>query len=100
MRWARGVGKMADGKVGTVVYFFDKICVAAVELTNDVTVGDYIRFVRRGQVLFEQKISSMQIEHDPVAAARAGQSIGLRTNEKVREGTRVYRVERPDPTGL
>jgi len=91
---------MADVKVGTVVHFFDRICVAAVELTGDVTVGDQVRFVRRGQVLFEQTISSMQIEHDHVAAARAGQSIGLKTNEKVREGTRVYRIEPPDPTGL
>jgi len=100
MRWARGVGKMADVKVGTVVHFFDRICVAAVELTNDVTLGDSIRFVRRGQVLFEQKISSMQIEHDPVAAARGGQSIGLKTDEKVREGTRVYKIAPPDPSGL
>ena len=100
MRWARGVGKMADVKVGTVVHFFDRICVAAVELTGDVAVGDHLRFVRRGQVLFEQQIASMQIEHDPVAAAQAGQSIGLKTDQKVREGTRVYRVETPDPTGL
>ena len=87
---------MSEVKVGTVVHFFDRIGVAAVELTSDVTKGDHIRFVRRGQVLFEQKISSMQVEHDPVAAARAGQSIGLKTDEKVREGTRVYRVESPN----
>ncbi len=86
---------MAEVKVGTVVHFFDRIGVAAIELMGDVTVGDQVRFVRRGRVLFEQKISSMQIEHDPVAAARRGQSIGLKTDEKVREGTRVYRVEPP-----
>jgi putative protease len=96
-RWARGDGKMADVKVGTVVHFFDRIGVAAVELTGDVTKGDHVRFVRRGQVLFEQRIASMQIEHDPVAAARAGQSIGLKTDEKVREGTKVYRLASPDP---
>lgn len=91
---------MADVKVGTVVHFFDRIGVAAVELSGDVTKGDQIRFVRRGQVLFEQQISSMQIEHDPVAAARAGQSIGLKTDEKVREGTRVYKIAPPDPAGV
>ncbi len=91
---------MADVKVGTVVHFFDRIGVAAVELTGDVTVGDHVQFVRRGQVLFEQNVTSMQIEHDHVAAAQAGQSIGLKTDEKVREGTKVYRIAPPDPSGL
>ena len=91
---------MADVKVGTVVHFFDRIGVAAVELTADVAVGDHVRFVRRGQVLFEQQIASMQIEHDPVAAAQSGQSIGLKTDEKVREGAKVYRIAPPDPSGL
>ena len=91
---------MAESKVGTVVHFFGRICVAAVDLTGDVTVGDEVKFVRDGEVLFEQKICSMQIEHDPVAAARAGQSIGLKTDEKVHEGTELYRVAQPGRSGV
>ena len=91
---------MAESKVGTVFHFFDRICVAAIELTGDVTVGDQVRFIRHGEVLFDQKIASMQIEHDHVAAAKAGQSIGMKTDEKVRVGTEIFRIIPADPTGL
>jgi putative protease len=91
---------MADSKVGTVFHFFDRISVAAIELTDEVAVGDHVRFIRHGEVLFDQKVTSMQIEHDNVAAAQAGQSIGMKTDGRLHEGTEVYKIIPPDPTGL
>jgi putative protease len=91
---------MAESKVGTVFHFFDRISVAAIELTGEVTVGDHVRFIRHGELLFDQKVASMQIEHDNVAAAEAGQSIGMKTDDRVHVGTEVYKIIPPDPTGL
>jgi len=34
----------------------------------------------------------MEIEHEKVQTAKAGDSIGLKVDEKVREGYKVYKV--------
>src|SRR6266446_379737 len=39
-----------------------------------------------------QRVDSMQIEHQPVSEAAAGQEIGLRVTEHTREGDVVYKV--------
>ena len=40
----------------------------------------------------EQVVESMQIEHDMVEEARAGQSIGLKVIDRVRSGDQVYKA--------
>jgi translation initiation factor IF-2 len=42
---------------------------------------------------FEQEITSMQYEHENIESAKKGQEIGVKTNEKVREGDDVYLLE-------
>ena len=78
-------------EVGRVSHFFTKISVAVVELTSTLSVGD--RIVIKGPTTdFEQTINSMQIEHENVKVAKAGQSIGLKVDEKVREDDTVYKI--------
>lgn len=80
--------------VGVVTHYFDRIGVAVLELHSDLVVGDWIGFVRNDDLLFEQEVSSMQIEHENVEYAKAGDSIGLKVSRAVKEGTEVYlRVE-------
>ena len=77
-------------KVGRVTHFFSKINVAVIELTAPIAVGD--RLVFKGpNTDFEQAVESMQIEHENVQRAEAGQSIGLKVNERVRETDTVYK---------
>jgi putative protease len=78
-------------KVGRVAHFFSRINVAVVDLTGPVSVGDKI-CIQGPTTDFEQEIQSMQIEHESVKTAEAGQSIGLRVNERVRENDTVYIV--------
>jgi putative protease len=40
---------------------------------------------------FEQVVESMQIEHQNVQSAKAGQSIGLKVTQRVRENDMVYK---------
>lgn len=49
---------MAGSRVGIVTHYFDRIRVAAVALEADLAVGDRIQFVRHGEVLFEQQLTS------------------------------------------
>lgn len=55
------------------------------------SVGDKIR-IKGATSDFEQSVDSMQIEHEKMEKADAGQSIGLKTKEPVREQDTVYKI--------
>jgi putative protease len=77
-------------KIGRITHFFTKISVAVIELTETLSVGDTIVF--KGPTTdFEQTVESMQIEHENVPSAKAGQSIGLKVAQRVRENDMVYK---------
>lgn len=77
-------------KIGRITHFFTKISVAVIELTAPLAVGDTI--VLKGPTTdFEQVVESMQIEHQNVQNAKAGQSIGLKVIQRVRENDMVYK---------
>jgi len=77
-------------KVGHITHFFSKISVAVVDLTAPLAVGDRI-LVKGPSTDFEQVVDSMQIEHKNIPRAEAGQSIGLKMAEHVRERDVVYK---------
>lgn len=77
-------------EVGRVTHFFPKISVAVVELTKPLSVGDTI-LIKGPTTDFEQVVESMQIEHKNVQQAKAGESIGLKVAERVREKDTVYK---------
>ncbi|MEM2953275.1 MAG: translation elongation factor-like protein [Candidatus Bathyarchaeia archaeon] len=77
-------------EVGRITHFFTKISVAVVELKAPLAVGD--RIVIKGPLTdFEQVVDSMQIEHKNVTRAEAGQSVGLKVAQRVREKDIVYK---------
>lgn len=77
-------------EVGRVSHFFTKISVAIVELTSTLSVGDRI-LIKGPTTNIEQAVNSMQIEHGNVTVAKAGQSIGMKVEERVRENDTVYK---------
>ena len=77
-------------EVGRVTHFFAKISVAVVELTAPLAVGDRI-LIKGPTSDLEQVVESMQIEHENIARAEAGQSIGLKVEQRVREIDIVYK---------
>ena len=83
---------MAEHPVGTVTHYFGKLQVGIVSLTADITIGDTLQFRGHGAD-FQQTVSSMQIEHAAVETASAGTDVGIRVDQRIREGTEVYRVE-------
>jgi len=83
---------MTDAKIGKVTHYYDKIGVAVLGLSEELKVGDKIRFVRGGEDLFEQEVASLQVEHEQVDQASPGNEVGIKTLEKVKDGTEVYKV--------
>ena len=78
-------------EIGKVTHYFTKIGVAVIELSGDLKVGEKIR-IKGATSDFKQKVSSMQIEHEKIEEAKAGQSIGMKVKEHAREGDKVYKV--------
>ena len=77
-------------EIGQITHFFSKISVAVIELKKPLKVGDTIA-IKGPTTDFEQPVDSMQIEHKDVQKAEAGQSIGLKVAQRVRETDIVYK---------
>ncbi|MEM2987898.1 MAG: translation elongation factor-like protein [Candidatus Bathyarchaeia archaeon] len=86
-----GAEELKLENVGKVTHFFTKISVAIVELTGTLSIGDKI-LIKGPTTNLEQTVDSMQIEHKNVQTAKKGDSIGLKVNERVREGDTVYKI--------
>ena len=80
-------------EIGVVEHYFTKIGVAAIRITNgSVRVGNTIA-IKGATTDFQQHIDRMEIDRQPIEEALAGDAIGIKVAERVREGDRVYKVE-------
>lgn len=70
---------------GKVTHYYDRIGVAILEVQMPLALGDFVR-VRHGEAEFIQPVTSLQIEHQPVARANVGDIVGLRVMKKAPEG--------------
>ena len=82
---------MSEELVGTISHYFPKPQVGVVKLTADIKVGDTLRFSGH-DVDFQQALTSMQLDHVSVETASSGTAVGIKVEERVREGTEVYRI--------
>jgi len=81
-----------EGKlIGKITHYFGNIGVAVIELSDKLKVGDTIRVVG-GETDFNQAVDSMEVEHEKVQEAKKGNAVGLKVDQKVREGYKVYKV--------
>lgn len=77
--------------VGKVSHYFTKIGVAVIDLTDTLEVGDEIS-IEGAVTNLRQKVESMEIEHEKIDKAKAGDSIGLKVMDRVREKDNVYKI--------
>jgi U32 family peptidase len=83
---------MAEKEIGVVTDYFQKVNAAAIKLSGPLKVGDKIKF-KGGETEFEQVIDSMQINREPIKAAKKGDEIGVLVKEKVRKDYKVFKVD-------
>jgi len=82
-----------EGKlIGKITHYFSHIGVAVILLSGALKQGETIRVVGGENTDFNQKISSMEVDHKKVKTAKKGESVGLKIDERVREGYCVYKV--------
>lgn len=83
---------MKEKLIGKITHYYGKINVAIVELSAPLKVGDKIH-LKGHETDFEQTVSSMQIDYQNIDEAKKGDVIGLKVEQKVREGDEVYLIE-------
>ncbi len=81
---------MTDYKVGVVDHYYDKLGVAIVDLTLELRVGDFIKVL--GSTEFSQKVDSMQVEHEQVQQAQAGETVGIKVTKAVKAGDEIIKT--------
>lgn len=90
---------MEETLIGQVSHYYTRICVAAVDLEGSLRAGDIVR-IRGKHTDFVQRATSMEIQHQPVLQAEAGQDIGLLVDHRARQGDRVYKLTGPGAEAL
>jgi len=88
----------SEQEIGTVTHYWSHLSVAGVHLTEPVDVGDRIHVLGH-TTDFEQSVGVMQIEHQEVDHANAGDDVGIKVIDHVREHDKVYRAIGPGSTG-
>ncbi len=84
---------MSETQIGRITHYFDKAGVGVIELTDgNLKVGETIK-IQGNKTDFEQKVVSMQIEHQEVPEAGKGQTLGIKVDQPVKEHDVVYKVE-------
>ena len=77
--------------VGEITHYYTKLGVAVVRVGNEINIGDKIS-IEGTSTNFQQEIKSMQIEKSAIKKAKKGDMIGLKLDNKAREGDKVYKV--------
>jgi translation elongation factor EF-1alpha len=85
----------AGTPIGTISHYFGKIGVGAIKLTDVLRVGDTIR-IHGHTTDLTMAVESIQIESQQVPEAKAGDEVGIKVPDHVREGDQVDRVA-PSP---
>jgi len=80
---------MEEKPIGKITHYYGKIGVAIVKFNREVKVGERVHF-KGPHTDFTQQLSSMQYNHQDIESAKKGQEVGIKVEQKVREGDEVY----------
>ena len=83
---------MPEQLIGTVVHYFKGPSVAVVRVTEGtLAVGDRIRF--HGHTTeFTEQITSMEVNHQKVPQAKAGDEVAIQVADRTRQHDQVLKV--------
>ncbi len=83
---------MTETGIGTVTHYYSHLHVAGVKITDgELHKGDPIH-VKGHSADFDQKVESIQIDHEAVEVAKPEDEIGLTVIEQAKEYDTVYVV--------
>lgn len=90
---------MEQQPIGHVTHYYTNLCVAGVLLNDALQAGDIVRILGK-HTDFVQRATSIQLNHQAVQSAKAGEEIGLLVDYRARVGDRVYRLIGPEAEKL
>ena len=79
-------------ELGKVIHWYDKISVAVIKLDGPLKKGDRV-VVKHGDEEFEDTITSIQIDHKDVDAAKKGDDAAVKLSQKAKKGSVVCEAE-------
>jgi putative protease len=82
---------MPEQEIAKVIHYYDKIMVALLKLSSDLSVGETVKFVYQGKES-SQTIDSMEINHGRIQSAKAGDEVAVKLSEPTHENAKVYKV--------
>ncbi len=82
---------MSGTQIGQISHYFDHVNVAALTLTEPLHVGDTIHILGHSTD-FQQKVTSLQIEHESVNEAKPGDDVGMKVVQKVHAHDKVFKL--------
>jgi len=82
---------MQEKEIGKITHYYGHISVGIVELSDTLKVGDNIH-IKGHSSDFNQVVDSIQIEHQNVSEAKAGDVVGIKVVQKVHPHDKVYKV--------
>ena len=89
---APAVPMIAEQRAGIVTHYYSHLSVAVVKLDQGaLQVGDTLH-IKGHTTDFQQRVESMQVEHQSIESAQVGEEFGLKVTEHVREHDIVYKV--------
>ncbi len=90
----KSIAKEKKLYVGEVIKFYPRISVAEVKIIdNPISIGDTIHIIGKKTGLVRQTVKSMQVEKKDIKTAERGIVVGLKTEERVRPGDKVYLIK-------
>ncbi len=93
----RSIAKEKKLYVGEIIKYYPKISVAELKVVdNPVSIGDTIHIIGKKTGLIRQTVRSMQVEKKDIQQADRGMVVGLKTDDKVRPGDKVYLIKQVD----
>jgi len=83
---------MADEKkIGKITHYFDKILVGIIKLEDTLKKGETVK-IKGTTTDLEVPVDSMQIDRAEIEEAKAGDEVGIKVPDKVREGDEVFKI--------
>lgn len=80
-----------EEEIGRISHYYNQLEVGIIELSASLKIGDTIH-IKGAHDDFTQTVESIQIEHDNVEEAKAGDSAGVKVSQQVHENDKVYKV--------
>lgn len=78
-------------KIGTVAQYYSNLGIAIIDLSQSVHVGDLIRV--SGSIEFSQTVQLIQVEHEQITSAYAGDTVGVKMIKPVSPGDEIIKSD-------